>query len=148
MVDDDRAVRTVLNVNLSKAGMHVTMVSNPDAAIEALEAAPYDLVLTDVKMPGGTGIELQTRIRQSWSDLPVVVMTGYGSVNDAVEALKGGASDYVIKPISKNELLVIIERALEYRALRAELIMLRQEVDRHWKGAPGSGTSLSLWPQQ
>ncbi len=132
VVDDDRAVRTVLNVNLSKAGMHVTLASNPEEALQALEAEPYDLVLTDVKMPGATGIELQTRIRQSWSDLPVVVMTGYGSVNDAVEALKGGASDYVIKPISKSELLLIIERALAYRALRAELVMLRHEVEERF----------------
>ncbi len=129
VVDDDRAVRTALQVNLRKQKMAVTAVSDPEAALAALHDAPYDMVLTDVKMPGGTGIELQQRIREAWPDLPVVVMTGYGSVADAVAAMKGGASDYVIKPVEKDELLVIIERALKYRALRAELVLLRQEVE-------------------
>lgn len=132
VVDDDRAVRTVLKVNLSKAEMQVTLASNPDEALASLETEPFDLVLSDVKMPGGTGIELQQQIRQRWPDLPVIIMTGYGSVADAVAAMKGGASDYVIKPIEHDELLLIIDRALEVRAMRAELQLLRQEVqDRY-----------------
>ena len=132
VVDDDRAVRTVLKVNLGKSGMDVTAVEDPLKALALLHEAPYDLVLTDVKMPGATGIELLVKMRAAWPDMPVVVMTGYGSVADAVSAMKSGASDYIIKPVAKDELVLLIERALEHKALRAELIQLRQEVvDRY-----------------
>jgi DNA-binding NtrC family response regulator len=132
VVDDDRAVRTVLKVNLGKSGMDVTAVEAPLKALALLHEAPYDLVLTDVKMPGATGIELLVKMRAAWPDMPVVVMTGYGSVADAVSAMKSGASDYIIKPVAKDELVLLIERALEHKALRAELIQLRQEVvDRY-----------------
>ncbi len=129
VVDDDRAVRSVLKVNLGKSGMHVVAVEDPHQALAALHEAPYDLVLTDVKMPGATGLELLVKVRAAWPDMPVVVMTGYGSVADAVAAMKGGASDYIIKPVAKDELLLLIERALDHKALRAELIQLRQEVE-------------------
>jgi DNA-binding NtrC family response regulator len=132
VVDDDRAVRKALQVNLGKHGMLVTLAENPEEALAALHETTYDLVLTDVKMPGSTGIELLGQIRRSWPDLPVVVMTGYGSVEDAVAAMKAGAADYLIKPISKDELLVVMERALEQRSLRAELVKLRQEIDRRY----------------
>jgi DNA-binding NtrC family response regulator len=129
VVDDDRAVRTVLKVNLGKSGMDVTAVEDPLKALALLHEAPYDLVLTDVKMPGATGIELLVKMRAAWPNMPVVVMTGYGSVADAVSAMKSGASDYIIKPVAKDELVLLIERALEHKALRAELIQLRQEVE-------------------
>jgi DNA-binding NtrC family response regulator len=132
VVDDDRAVRTALKVNLRKEGTDVVLASGPAEALQLLREAPYDLVITDVKMPGGTGIELQITIRESWPDMPVVVMTGYGSVSDAVAAMKGGASDYIIKPVQKDELLLIVRRALETRAMRAELVTLRQQIaDRY-----------------
>ena len=141
VVDDDRAVRTVLQVNLTKAGMHVTLTESPDEALDSLRAFPFDVVLTDVRMPGGTGIELLDRVRQGWPDIPVVIMTGYGSVEDAVAAMKAGATDYIIKPIAKDELIVLLERALEQRAMRAELQLLRQEVDARYGFENLIGTS-------
>ena len=129
VVDDDRAVRTALQVNLSKHGMHVTLAKRVDEALGALHSSPFDAILTDVKMPGATGIELLEKVREAWPNTPVIVMTGYGSVSDAVVAMKAGAADYLIKPVSKDELLVVIGRALEQRSLRAELMMLRREVD-------------------
>ena len=132
VVDDDRGVRTALRVNLAKQGMHVALASQAAEALEALREAPFDLVITDVRMPGDTGLELLAKVREAWPDTPVVVMTGHGSVTDAVSAMKAGAADYLIKPISKDELLVVVERALEDRSLKAELVMLRQEVqDRY-----------------
>jgi DNA-binding NtrC family response regulator len=132
VVDDDRAVRSVLHVNLTKAGMHVTLCEGVNVALEVLREAPFDLVLTDVRMPDGTGIELLAQVRERWPDLPVLIMTGYGSVQDAVAAMKNGATDYIIKPIAKDELLVLIDRALQQRNLRAELVMLRREVDERY----------------
>ena len=132
VVDDDRAVRSALQVNLTKSGHDVLPVENAESALQTLREQPIDLVLTDVSMPGTNGLELLKRVRASWPDLPVVVMTGYGSVGDAVAAMKAGASDYVIKPVSKDELLVILDKALAHRRLEHELARLRQEVhDRY-----------------
>jgi len=144
VVDDDRAVRTVLQVNLTKHGMHVTLTQSPDEALDSLRAFPFDVVLTDVRMPGGTGIELLEKVRQGWPDVPVVIMTGYGSVQDAVTAMKLGATDYIIKPIAKDELIVLLERALEQRAMRAELQLLRQEVDARYGFENLIGTSAPM----
>jgi DNA-binding NtrC family response regulator len=129
VVDDERAVRSALSVNLTKHAMQVTTASDPASALEFLHDAHFDLVLTDVRMPGGTGLELAEKIRSAWPDTPVIVMTGHGSVRDAVTAMKFGAADYIIKPIAKDELLVVIERALERRALQAEVATLRREVE-------------------
>lgn len=132
VVDDDKAVRVAVQVNLRKAGYDVQLARNPDDALKVLQETPHDLVLTDVQMPGGTGLELLARVRERHPDVQVVVMTGYGSVRDAVAALKGGAADYLIKPVERDELLVVVEKALEHAALRAELRQLRQEVrDRY-----------------
>jgi two-component system NtrC family response regulator len=141
VVDDDRAVRTMLQVNLSKQGMEVVLAQDPEHALRALHDAPFDLVLTDVKMPGATGLELLGRIRESWPDSLVVVMTGYGSVADAVAAMKMGASDYVIKPIGRDELLLVLGRALENRALRAQVRELRKEIDEKYGFANLIGTT-------
>ena len=86
VVDDDKAVRTVLQVTLKKQNMDVTSVTCPSEALDALHNAPFDLVLTDAQMPGGTGLDLLERIRTSWPEVPVILMTGYGSVEDAVSA--------------------------------------------------------------
>ncbi len=132
VVDDDRAVRTVLAVNLGKAGHTVVAASDPVEAAGALADAPFDLVLTDVRMPTGTGLALLTRIRAAWPDIGVIVMTGYGSVSDAVSAMKAGAEDYLIKPIERDALLLVVDRALARRALRSELLLLRKEVDQRY----------------
>ncbi len=132
VVDDDRAVRAALKVNLAKAGLEVTLARSAEDALSLLETQPVDLILTDVRMPGMGGLELLEAVRPRWPEIEVVVMTGYGNVDDAVAAMKAGAADYIIKPVSKAELLVIIERALESRDLRAEVVALRREVKAQW----------------
>mgnify|MGYP000908345974 CR=1 FL=1 len=129
VVDDDRSVRTALQVNLRKAGWEVELATDGDEAFGRLREAGFDIVLTDVMMPTITGLELLARIRSSWPATRVVVMTGHGSVPDAVAALKAGADDYIIKPVSKDELLVILARAMREKALLAEVQQLRAELD-------------------
>jgi len=87
VVDDDKAVRVAVQVNLSKAGFEVQVARSPEQALEILRQTPHDLVLTDVQMPGTTGLELLSSVRERHPDVQVVVMTGYGSVTDAVAAL-------------------------------------------------------------
>jgi DNA-binding NtrC family response regulator len=132
VVDDDRAVRHALQINLRKTGYNVTLANSAAEALEVLSERPMDLVITDVAMPGTTGLELLTQVKEQWPEVRVVVMTGYGSVRDAVQAMKTGADDYIIKPVSKEELLLIVGRALEEKALRAELVQLRQEVSQKY----------------
>jgi DNA-binding NtrC family response regulator len=132
VVDDDRAVRAALGVNLGKAGHDVAVVQRPSEAHAALADRPFDLVLTDVRMPEGTGMELLAHIKAAWPDTAVVVMTGYGSVADAVAAMKAGAEDYLIKPVDRDALLLVVDRALARTALRAEVRALRQEVEARY----------------
>ena len=127
--DDDRAVRSALNVNLTKAGYRVTLCDSAEEALERMAGDPADLILSDVKMPGRSGLDLLAEARRHWPDTRVVIMTGFGSVADAVNAMKAGASDYLIKPIERDELLLLLERALESRALVREVRQLRREVD-------------------
>ena len=127
VVDDDKAVRTALKVNLGKS-YQVTEVDCAEKALKLLETTPMDLILTDVAMPGMGGMALMREVREKHSEIRVVVMTGYGSVADAVDAMKAGADDYLIKPIERAALLLIVEKALEKKALLAELVSLRQEV--------------------
>ena len=131
-VDDEKAVRSALSVNLRRHDFHVTLAENVGAARKLLEAEPFDLLLTDVRMPQDSGLELVAHARECLPNLPVIVMTGYGSVEDAVSAMKQGAADYLIKPISTAELLIVLEKALEQQALRAELKLLRQEVSERY----------------
>lgn len=131
VVDDDRGVRTALSVNLTRHGLEVVLASSPAEARERLAAeGPFDVVLTDVRMPGGTGIELLAHIRETDPDVAVIVMTGFGSVEDAVNAMKAGAVDYLIKPVERAQLYVVVDRALDNRALRAEVRRLRRQVDQ------------------
>jgi DNA-binding NtrC family response regulator len=130
--DDDRAVRSALNVNLTKAGYLVTLCDSGEEGVERLRAEPFDVLLTDVKMTGMTGLELLSEVRIHWPDTRVVIMTGFGSVSDAVGAMKAGAADYLIKPIARDELLLLLERALESRALAREVQRLRREVDARY----------------
>jgi len=129
VVDDERAVRSALRVNLAKAGYEVVLAASAEEALALLVSRPPDLVLTDVMMPGLSGHELLARLQNSHPDLPVVIMTGHGSVESAVAAMKAGAADYIIKPVSRAELLVILEKALQTRELEAEVATLRAELD-------------------
>ncbi len=128
VVDDDRAVRTALRVNLSKAGFEVTLAQDGDEALKVMRQSAVDLVLSDVKMPGRSGLELLPELQEHWPRVPVVIMTGFGSVSNAVEAMRAGASDYIIKPVSRDELVVVLERALRERALEDEVTELRAQV--------------------
>ena len=132
VVDDERAVRTALRVNLGKEGFEVTEATTGEEALRLLGERPVDVVITDVAMPGMGGMALLDQVQERWPDTRVVVMTGYGSVADAVVAMKSGADDYIIKPVSKDALMVILTRAMKEKALLAELVQLRQEVQEKY----------------
>ena len=125
VVEDEAYVRDSLAEILRARGFDVDTVASPPAAVASLERAPVDVVLSDLKMPGGGGLELLRAVKGSWPELPVVILTGYGTVASAVECLRAGASDYVLKPADPSALEVALERAIESRALRREVDYLR-----------------------
>jgi len=144
VADDDRAVRTALSVNLRKAQYDVALASSSAEALQLLRESAYDVLLTDVNMPGGSGLDLLSEVRTHWPDTRVVVMTGFGSVKDAVGAMKLGAADYIIKPVERDELLLLLDRALRTRALQRELAQLRHEVTEKYGFANMIGISAPM----
>lgn len=129
VVDDDDANRVTLERILKRAGYDVVHASSGRAAMELLRDGPLnDLVLTDLKMPGMSGIDLLKAAKMVDPYIEVVVMTAYGTVETAVEAMKEGAYDFVAKPLKRLELLTVIEKALEKRSLMVENKRLRQQL--------------------
>ncbi len=126
VVDDEQVIRDILCEFLALEGYDVANAADGDAAIEQLRVHPYDVVITDLKMPKVSGIELLESITKEKFDVITVIMTGFGTVETAIEAMKKGAYDYVLKPFKVEEVVRIIQRGLEQRQLKAENIRLRE----------------------
>ena len=129
VVDDEVNIRGALVTLLEKRGYRVRGAGSGEEALDALEAETADLVLTDLKMPGIGGMEFLRRLRQRWPDIEIVVMTAYGSIDTAVEAMKGGAYDYLTKPVDRERLPVVVEKALERHALASENKQLKDRLE-------------------
>jgi two-component system NtrC family response regulator len=124
-IDDDRAGREVALFNLRKAGHDVMAASNGQEGLALFSAGRFELVVTDVKMPGISGIDVLKRIHKLAPELPVLVITAFGNVETAVEAMKEGAYDFIGKPFHRDQLLLAVEKALERQRLREEVRDLR-----------------------
>jgi DNA-binding NtrC family response regulator len=129
VVDDEINIRSALVTLLEKKRHRVRGTGTGEEALEQLEAAPADLVLTDLKMPGIGGMEFLRRLKEKWPDTEVIVMTAYGSIDTAVEAMRYGAYDYLTKPIDRDRFPVVIEKALERHALAFENKQLRDRLE-------------------
>ncbi len=125
IVEDEASQRDVLGDILDEAGFKVTAVGRATDALAALRAGPYNLLITDLRMPEMDGIELLTQAKRLQPELEVVVMTAYATVETAVHAMKLGATDYLAKPFDKDMLLVVVGKALERSTLRKENRQLR-----------------------
>src|SRR5436305_2351645 len=132
LVEDKESLRRVLRLTLENAGYSVTEAADARAAINEIERAPHRVVLTDLRMPNGSGIDVLRAARAADPDVHVIVMTAYGSIDEAVQAMKDGAHDFLQKPVDSNHLLLLVERALEQARLRTENILLREEWSRHY----------------
>jgi DNA-binding NtrC family response regulator len=125
VVEDEAYVRQSLGEMLRARGYEVDLAGGVEEALALLARSSADVVLTDLKMPAGGGLELVRSAKTSYPDVPVVVLTGFGTVASAVECLRAGAADYILKPAAPAALEVALERAMEARALRRELDYLR-----------------------
>ena len=129
VVDDEETVLDIINEFLTLEGYVVELVGSARSAIDRIRTEPFDVILTDLKMPDMDGIELIRRIRD-WNPDPVLVMmTGFGTVETAIEAMKLGAFDYILKPFKPDDVVTVLERALEKRRLRRENITLRETLN-------------------
>src|SRR5689334_21660130 len=120
VVDDKEMMRDSVATTLARKNHSVVAASSAKSALEKLAERPSDAVITDLQMPDADGLELLAEIRKIDEQLPVILMTAYGTVDSAVTAMKQGAYDYITKPFSGDALLVTIERAVEHARLVKE----------------------------
>ncbi|MGH7439957.1 MAG: sigma-54-dependent transcriptional regulator [Polyangiaceae bacterium] len=130
VVDDDRDLGETLALGLRKRGYAVEWRPAADRALEALAAAPFDAVVTDLCMVGPGGIDLCVRVAEGWPDVPVLVLTAFGSLESAVQAIRAGAYDFISKPVEMDVLAIAVDRAVRHKQLREEVKRLRLEVAR------------------
>jgi DNA-binding NtrC family response regulator len=144
IVDDEVNIRSALVTILEKRGHRVVAVGSGEEAWAFMQHTPVDLLLTDLKLPGMGGIELLRRVKDGAPETEVVVMTAYGSVETAVEAMRLGAYDYVTKPIEKERFPVVVEKALERRRLAVENRRLRQDLQtrKHYERMIGNSEPM------
>ena len=135
IIDDERAIRNTLKEILEFEGYTVEVAENGRAGLDRALTGAYDLIFTDIKMPEMDGMEFMAKYRegmaqQNSEEAPVVVITGHGSVDTAVEALKGGAFDFIQKPLDLNRLLLTTKHALDHKSLIQETKVLRKKVGK------------------
>ena len=131
VVEDEEKLRRVLELQLSSAGFDVDKAAKAEEALKVVDRA--DIVLTDLRLPGMSGLELLAAIRRQNSVVPVIMMTAYGSIETAVESMKAGATDFLLKPFSLDHLMTVVNKALEMRALRDENRQLREELGHRYE---------------
>jgi len=132
IVEDEATLSESLQRVLSKDGYEVDAVNSAETALRNIETIAYDLLITDITLPGIDGIELLRRIREKFPDQIIIIMTAYASIETAVGALRGGAYDYVIKPIIHEEIKRIVRNALRERSLMAENVILRKQIEERY----------------
>jgi DNA-binding NtrC family response regulator len=144
VVDDEASARSALSEILTDEGYKVRTAADGFRAVAAAGDFAPDLVLTDLKMPGMDGLSLMARLREDDPEVAVVLMTAFGAVESAVQAMRAGAADYLTKPLSSDELLLVIERCLENLQLRRDARQLRQQLAEKYSFSSIVGQSAEM----
>ncbi len=131
IIEDEEKLRRVLQLQLASAGFEVEQAGSAEQALPLLDRA--DLILTDLKLPGMSGLDLLALIQRQNSRAPVIMMTAHGSVEVAVQAMKSGAADFVLKPFALDHLMALVHKALEVRGLKDENRKLKEELGRRYE---------------
>lgn len=132
VVDDDASLRRVLEYNLAEEGHSVVTAADGHEALAAAGRETFDLTVTDIKMPGMDGMDLLRRIKEKAPDTQVIVITAFGTIEMAVEAMKAGAFEYILKPFNRDELKLAVKKALRFGTLEKENVRLKKEVTRRY----------------
>ena len=133
IVEDEARIRRLLELDLGEAGFHTFSAADAEKGLDLLRREQIDLVLTDLKLPGMGGLEFLQAAKRLNGSLPVVVMTAYGTVETAVEAMKAGATDYVLKPFALAEMRLVVQKELDVRRLREENRTLREALGTRYE---------------
>ena len=144
VIDDDNSICEVLEAELKKRGFETVATTSPEDGLRRLAEEDFSLVLTDINMLGMSGVHVCRQIVESREDLPVIVMTAYGSMEAAIAAIRAGAYDFVTKPFEMDDIALTMERALKHRALREEVKRLRRVVVDQQKFDDILGTSPAM----
>ncbi|MFC1493054.1 sigma-54-dependent transcriptional regulator [candidate division KSB1 bacterium] len=142
VVDDTPNTLEMLQRNLASRGFQVYQAENVTDALSVLESAEIDLVITDYKMPGASGLELIRHVRENYKEIEIMMITGYPSINSAVEAVKEGAENYLVKPFTKEELFNAVSRALENLKIRRNTIKKFSKPSASICGLVGDSTAM------
>ena len=133
IVEDEAKMRRLLELNLADDGFQTVSAGDAETGLKLLHNGPVDLVLTDLKLPGMNGLDFLAAVKRFQAGLPVVVMTAFGTVETAVEAMKAGASDYVLKPFSLEEMRMVVRKELDVHRLRVENRSLREALQQRYQ---------------
>lgn len=144
VVDDEANARRGMKVLLEQEGFTVSTAGDGAEALDLLAAGSFDIVVTDLKMPRVDGLELLKRARQTYEDIPVLMVTAHGAVESAIAAMKAGAEDYLEKPVQIEELVVVLERVLRNRKVREEVRELRGRLEERFRPTNLIGESASM----
>jgi len=132
VVDDEEKMRRILELALVGMGHDVVQAGDGQEALDRLSEGNFDLVLTDLRMPRLDGVGLLQALRERGEDMPVIVLTAHGTVESAVEAMKLGAVDYIIRPFEMSTVELAVSRALAMEQVQRENRFLRDEMERGW----------------
>lgn len=144
VVDDEESIRASLSILLKRNGYGVGEARDGAAALRMLDESCYDLVITDLNMPGLGGLDLLKHVRKEHRDTEVIILTAYGSIQSAVEAIKTGGYDYLTKPIEPKEILIRVGNALEHNFLKKEVRRLKDAVQDRFSAKRIIGTSRGV----
>ena len=133
IVEDEPKMRRLLEISLGEEGHHVQVAPDAETALKSLHANSFDVVVTDVKLPGMNGLEFLQEAKRLNASIPIVVMTAYGSVETAVEAMKLGASDYVLKPFTMAEMKLVVSKEIDVQRVRDENRSLKEALGQRYQ---------------
>jgi two-component system response regulator PilR (NtrC family) len=144
VVDDERSMREFLEIFFRREGYDVTTVAAVDEALMAVEADDYDVVITDLQMPGRSGLELLHEMRECAPETPIIMITAFATTENAIAAMKQGAHDYITKPFKVDEIRVVVEKALEKKNLTSENRRLKTELRSQMRSRNLVGNSVAM----
>src|SRR5262245_60719109 len=128
VIDDEELMREILDALLTREGYQVRLASSAEDGLELARTMPFDAAIVDVMLPGMNGVQALDELKKLDDDLPVLMITAFASVENAIAAMKRGAFDYITKPFKNDEVLVVLRNAVERRRLMAENAALRQNL--------------------
>ena len=132
VIDDEEIMRDILGTLLEREGYSVRLAANGQEGLDLAKSLPFDAVIVDVMMPGLDGLQVLDELKKHDEELPVLMITAYASMESAISAMKKGAFDYITKPFKNDEVLVVLQNAIERRQLVAENVSLRQNLQARY----------------